>query len=322
MPNNRVKKAESLFSAYTKNLSFYHPQLAGVFLCPICLQPFTRDAVLSGELTLEHIIPSSLGGKILSLTCAECNSKAGTQLDAHLVQRIRIEDILSGKSDKPLKARVKIGNGEFGADIYLSENQDPNIRIVGIPSISSPELHALASLEIESGVKSFSLHGSLGYKDVPSRVAVLRAAYLLMFRYFGYGYILYRNLKQIRSQILQPEVETSPIKAIYLIDEMPLTNIIALLKQPDDLRCFLAIINISTNIKRNIAVVLPGPDPKSETIYERWIKASISGQINYRPDIDVLFYNPAYISESEHKFLPEKLWKGHVIIRNDETKNS
>ncbi|MBK9209082.1 MAG: hypothetical protein IPL71_12575 [Anaerolineales bacterium] len=52
----------------------------------------------SGELTLEHIIPSALGGKFITLTCKECNSKSGELLDAHLIQRLRTEDILTGKA--------------------------------------------------------------------------------------------------------------------------------------------------------------------------------------------------------------------------------
>lgn len=319
MPNERIEIAERLFESYSKNLSFYHPKLENTFLCPLCLQPFGASAIHSGELTLEHIIPSSLGGKFVTLTCKECNSKSGNRLDAHLVQRLRMEDILAGKSNRPLRVRVKVGEGEFRGDVYLSANQHPNIQIVGIPDISNPELHELAVVEFESGHKEFSISGNLGYKEIPSRVAALRVAYLLMFSYFGYGYILYRNLEQVRAQIFQPEDEMDALKGMFWIGNTPATNVIAVFEQPKELRSFLAIIDLSTNIKRNLGVVLPGPDSDSETIYQRWSVATTSGKLSYKPKIDIIYFDSTYVSSPDYKFLPARIWRKQVVIGDEHT---
>jgi hypothetical protein len=193
MTNKRIELGERLFEDYSRNLSFYHPPLEHTFLCPLCLQPFNKNAIQSGKLTIEHIIPAGIGGKLVTLTCKECNSESGHRLDAHLVQRMRVEDILAGKSDLPLRIRINVGKGEFGGDLYLSNDQHPNIQIIGLQDISNPKLHKLALNEFDTGLKVLSIHGSLGFKEIPSRVAALRVAYLLMFRYFGYGYIQYEN---------------------------------------------------------------------------------------------------------------------------------
>jgi hypothetical protein len=214
MRKSRLKIAAQLFDVYAKNLSWYHPQLVDVILCPLCLQPFSKDAIESNILTLEHIIPSALGGKFITLTCSDCNSKSGTKLDAHLVQRLREEDAWAGKSKKPLRIRVKVGEDEFGADLYLSLDQQPNIQIIGKQNISNPKSQERAFETFKAQHQEFTISGNLGYKDIPSRVAALRIAYLLSFSYFGYGYILYENLNQVREQIFQFNRETDVLKGI------------------------------------------------------------------------------------------------------------
>lgn len=309
MARNRTELGERLFDDYSKNLSFYHPRLEHLFLYPLCLRAFNKSSIRSRELTIEHIISDSLGGKLFTLTCKECNSKSGHRLDAHLVKRMRIEDILAGKSDLPLRIRVKIGEGEFGGDLFLSNEQHPNIQIIGIPGISNPKKHKLALREFEAGQKGLSIHGSLVFKEIPSRVAALRVAYLLMFRFFGYGYILYDNLVQVREQISRPEEETDCVRAMFWVEDTPKKNIIAVLQQPPELRCFQAIIDLSTDIKRNLCVILPGPDPESKTIYQRWKTAIALGEVDYKPKIDLVFYDPAYLTDSGYRYLPERIWR-------------
>ena len=42
--------------------------------CPICLTRFTeRQVELGKKVTLEHAPPKTLGGKVVCLTCEECN---------------------------------------------------------------------------------------------------------------------------------------------------------------------------------------------------------------------------------------------------------
>jgi hypothetical protein len=312
MTNKRIELGERLFEDYSRNLSFYHPPLEHTFLCPLCLQPFNKNAIQSGKLTIEHIIPAGIGGKLVTLTCKECNSESGHRLDAHLVQRMRVEDILAGKSDLPLRIRINVGKGEFGGDLYLSNDQHPNIQIIGLQDISNPKLHKLALNEFDTGLKVLSIHGSLGFKEIPSRVAALRVAYLLMFRYFGYGYILYENLDQVREQIFHPEEETDSLRPMFWIGDTPKSNIIAVLQQPPELRCFQAIIDLSSNIKRTLCVVLPGLDPDSKTIYRRWITAITLGKVDYNPKIDLVYYDPKYLTDYGYRSLPERIWRRQI----------
>jgi hypothetical protein len=227
---------------------------------------------------------------------------------------LRTADALAGKSTKPLNIRVQIGSGEFGADLYLASDKNPNIQIIGIPDISNPKLHKRAQDEFDENPQKLSIKGSLGYKEIPSRAAVLRIAYLLAFSYFGYGYILYDNLKQVREQILNPEHETDAIKAMVWINEVPKTNVLAFLKQPQDLQCFFAILELVSEQKHVIGVALPGPDPDSSTIYQRWSAASATLNENTKPMMDIFDFNASYLSDVEFKFLPAKIWHSLAII--------
>ena len=318
MSKSRLKIAAQLFDVYAKNLSWYHPHLVDVILCPLCLQPFTKDAIESNTLTLEHIIPSALGGKFVTLTCSDCNSKSGTKLDAHLVQRMRAEDAWAGKSKKPLRIRVKIGSDEFGADLYLSLDQQPNIQIIGIPNISNPTSQDRAFETFKTQPQEFTISGNLGYKEIPSRVAALRIAYLLSFSYFGYGYILYENLNQVREQIFRFNHETDVLKGVIWLDSTPITNVLAFLKQPRELQCFLAIVELSTEQKRVLGVALPGPDQNSATIYQRW-KAATATLKTTKPVVDIFNFNLSYMSNPEYKFLPARIWRGLATVGDEQS---
>lgn len=59
----------------------------GSFICPLCLR--ILNIALLGEqvnnfITIEHIPPENLGGKPLILTCKDCNSTCGHDLDVYL----------------------------------------------------------------------------------------------------------------------------------------------------------------------------------------------------------------------------------------------
>jgi|GEM_PF-2990085 len=307
---SKENKTEFLFNIYSANLQMYHSNLRDIFICPICFGGYSRDAIASKEITREHIIPSKLSGRLETLTCKSCNNKrGGSDVESHLVRRFRTEDILAGKSNSPLRSKIKIGEGEFGADVYLSEN-GPNIRIDGIPKISNPKLLSRAMKAFEAGTTNFGVSASLGYKDIPSRIAVLRIAYLLMFHYFGYGYALYKHLDKIREQILNPNNEADVMKGIIKLRSKPTTkSMVTIVIEPKELRCFFVILDLSTKINRYFGVVLPGFDDQNETIYERWANLGDEGIRNLNSNSKIIPYVVEYKKDPHFNFLPHKLWK-------------
>ena len=69
--------------------------------CPICLTPFTKKQVASGKkVTLEHAPPAALRGKVLCLTCAECNNKASCLDRLAKIEQKAKDDHLAGRGTR------------------------------------------------------------------------------------------------------------------------------------------------------------------------------------------------------------------------------
>ena len=97
-------KIEFLFDLYVRNWQSFTSKTKQVFVCPLCLDEFTKSEMLDNKVSEEHIIPSSLGGNFTTLTCKKCNNEDGSELDAHVIQRIRVEQGII-----PINSRVTVG---------------------------------------------------------------------------------------------------------------------------------------------------------------------------------------------------------------------
>ena len=181
--------------------------------CPICLTTFTRMLVASGKkVTLEHAPPQTLGGKVVCLTCTDCNNRA-SRLDnlAKMAEKAR-SDHLAGRG-----TRVEVDF--FGAGIvsgYVRPKDDEMAaRLAKGPVPTSigqlrggvmqlPSLPVGPELDVKRGIR-FRIR-----RPNPHRVAVswLRSAYLLVFSLLGregYRYAKCQALAPIREQIMKPD---------------------------------------------------------------------------------------------------------------------
>lgn len=305
MNRRKTLVTDRLFTTYARNLTLYVPEMDNTFRCPICLTLFGREDL--SKLSEEHIIPSAIGGKLTTLTCSKCNNTQGSKLEADLVKRLRVEDIFAGKSDLPLRGQVSAGNGKATADIYFSDER-PNINIVAIPEHSNPAQFSNLNRRFTEGLKEFSISGVLGFNAQRSAVALIRSAYLMMFRYFGYGYILTEILDQVREQILHPD-DDSFVRygALHIKSRPPLTNAIAIVSEP--IRCFLVLLNISTEIERYVAVVMPGLDEEGTDVYKRWADLGNDGAVNLVLNAKYIQYTPEFVTDPKRKRLPLCIWR-------------
>ena len=97
--NKSKQKKLALFKIFSKNLEWvkehpsisFKPDFSNGYICPMCFEVFYEkdlDISLPNFLTYEDIPPSSLGGKKLALSCKNCNSKSGHELDVHLLKNL------------------------------------------------------------------------------------------------------------------------------------------------------------------------------------------------------------------------------------------
>ena len=193
--------------------------------CPICLVPFTRDAVENGQdVTLEHVPPRAVGGSERCLTCTGCNKSAGQTVDQAAARRKR--EAIDAETGRGIKVELDVCGTKHTT--YLSpdgiEKSDLDTRL-----LSSPDVESFLKRMESKGQKTVLLAQitrgpnwdvSKGItisakKPSPHRIAVswLRSAYLLVFCLLGpsgYRYAQSEALRPIRDQILNPDTDIVP----------------------------------------------------------------------------------------------------------------
>ncbi|HEY6343314.1 MAG TPA: HNH endonuclease [Bryobacteraceae bacterium] len=173
------------------DLTSVRPELSNQILCPLCLLAFRREAIQDksiGGLSIEHIVPSALGGRLQTLTCRRCNNKHGSPLDAPLIRMVQVQDWSEADGSK-LKGKITVGEVELPMKISLGKEGNRNtIEILGGKQATIDTFRE-AVHAFETG-DEVNLSFSLGYAELPARRALVRIAHLGMFSIFGYRFAL------------------------------------------------------------------------------------------------------------------------------------
>jgi hypothetical protein len=138
-------------------------------------------------LTLDHVPPRSRGGEDIVLTCRECNSQAGHELDAHLDAAEDAFDFVRATMDSPRRFKLSWGDLRINVDVQADRQ---GIRVFGLPRNNAPG--ALATWEEDfakapSGDQpafKFDLSAKRRFRYQAARVAWLKSAYLVAFAAF------------------------------------------------------------------------------------------------------------------------------------------
>ena len=178
-----------------------NPPLVG-YVCPICLQ-LHATAV---DLTEEHVPPRSLGGKVLCLTCRNCNSSAGHSIDSAIHYERRMARFLSPDGHR---TRVKLTLDGISLNVEMfTEPEAINIRV--LPGQNNPKAEA----QFQSKLRGKDTVGATlkatiwgGYRQREADVGYLKSAYLAAFAKFGYTWVFNADTDPIRRQIRDPRSE-------------------------------------------------------------------------------------------------------------------
>jgi hypothetical protein len=107
---------ERLFDIYAANLSDMEPGTKETFRCPMCLKDFDRSALqIDQKLTLGHIIPEAVGGRIRTLECGKCNHTIGGTYDAHVDHMKKLIDWAHRKDGTKRLIRLKEDDSDTAA---------------------------------------------------------------------------------------------------------------------------------------------------------------------------------------------------------------
>jgi len=186
----------------SQELTRFKYELRGLFRCPTCLCDYP---IASKEITEEHIITDSNGGKITTFLCKTCNSSFGHKQTRWLSDWIELNEGngLFHVDPKKQRAQLKADDRTLNGSLAIAE--DGALEFTTDPKRSNPvdlEAHLNgpkpAKITISTKLPVFSNENSL-------KVGFLTAAYGLWFKNFGYSFVLQSSLDIVRQQIRNPD---------------------------------------------------------------------------------------------------------------------
>lgn len=188
----------------SQELTRFNYELRGLFRCPTCLCDYP---ISSKEITEEHIVPDSSGGKITTFLCRTCNSSFGHKQTRWLSDWIELNEGNGLFHVDPKKQRAQLQANGRTLNGSLAIAEDGALEFTTDPRRSNPVDHEAhwndpkpAEITITTKVPVFSNENSL-------KVGFLTAAYGLWFKNFGYSFVLQSSLDIVRQQILNPDLD-------------------------------------------------------------------------------------------------------------------
>jgi hypothetical protein len=249
---------QTLFDQLSRDLATTNPELAGTVLCPLCLGRFWADSLHSKTLTIEHIIPSKLGGTDSTLTCKACNNRTGAAGDNHFIRAIKALDTL--ESNGTFRASLGSDDGQISVDFTCRSGtpEDP-IDIQIVHQASNPTAVKSIPGMLRSG-QHLHLKFNFGLVSELHERGVLRAAYLSVFKALGYRYAMSLGGMQVR-EILKGKGKI-PNVIVQAHPNMGLRRqaLVLPFQKPDAFSFFLVLLKLRRELTRYLAVLLPSPD--------------------------------------------------------------
>ena len=276
---------------------------------------------------LANCMPESLSGKLVTLACAECDCRAGNDLDVHLKNRLETEDFYRGDKGGSLRVWIEVDGHKVRGDFEIKRGADGK----PVHSVVVDQDHSHPG-EVRAVEKS--LHSGEAFKCVPtlyvgnrldpnianSRLAMLRCGFLMMFKLFGYRYVFDENLTRLRAELLNPQDQILPtVTSITLDETRECPGSIGIVTGPEALRSFCVPMLFRTKCTRKVrkAVLLPGFRPDGDTVFER---AHAHQAKNPRLDLRVTAFktDPRRLEDPKYARAVVQIWNRYNRQQNCE----
>ncbi|SRR5579863_427169 len=237
--------------------------------CPLCGEFFTRADLDARRLTLEHVPPSSIGGKPMCLTCADCNNTAGSTIDASVSEFASMQKLntafFSNKGD--YTGPVSLSAGGMTVNARINKTEGEPVRIEIHESYNHPERVGELNKHLDATTSSgtewrFELSAKFRTSQKKLFASLLRSGYLAAFSLLGYRYAGTSRLNVVRQQIREPDVEHVPRIGIILNHTPNLGNdgpVVAVISAPfPGVAVYFSAR--SSPVRRAVTVLLPWVD--------------------------------------------------------------
>lgn len=245
-------------------------------MCPVCQRIYSREDLDASppKISLAHAPPRAVGGKLTTLACTECDTRIGAECD----RQVKYEkDALGDFDNKTVKKATFVSAKGTRRDVEMKidGNEISMYNRPGMPAEQFQKNWRQISREYGSVTPiEFSIETQEPKVELDKwLLSNLYSAFLVMFYYFGYEYILNPNVTVIR-QILNNEASSLNYKnAVISVHrksphQLVSLPIVSILTDPKDQQCFL--IEIPSPHKADISriISLPGFGEIAKKTYE------------------------------------------------------
>jgi hypothetical protein len=250
------------------------------YICPLCVRQFEEaDLIYSSHkncLTEEDAPPDKLFGKRIALTCKECNSKAGAEIDVHLINRIKQMD--SSRFYKGSKQQATIIHNDKKISAEISSNGDGLLEVLYKKKNNNPILLDEFIRELKNdNEKPFLNLMPKRQKNETHRVnlALLKTNFILTFSKFGYLFLLDKYYDQIREQIRNTNKYFD--SQIFLKDQFLKDQIGTYYIVNQNAKSILNIFSLKTEYSEIIiGAILPLPGKSPEELHNSLISKGLN----------------------------------------------
>lgn len=300
--NKQEKKRISIFEKYKENLNFlvangFLSKTTNTYLCPICLNPYKKiDS--KNPLTLEDAPPKKLGGKANTLTCKKCNNNCGSEIDSHLIERLREIDKTKFFVNSKTKIELEIEGEIIRSEIIINENGKQ--KFTASTKNNNPNL-LKEKMQFGKKIQKINISRKPIIRD-NLEYALLKTAYLMAFEKYGYLFILDKSFDVVREQLKNPNNRIYP-KGFWITQELPEVYCGTYLLLDKDLKSFVSNFILDTGKSRTMfLVMLPLPNSKEQIFLssenlQKKLKSENEFNLNFYPNPNL---NRDYLTNINH----------------------
>lgn len=239
------------------------------YICPICLNSYESiEANENNPLTLEDAPQKALGGKKHTLTCKKCNNEAGSNVDHHLINRLKELDNQSFSPNTSALIETFINGKKLNASIDI--DNEGKIKLKHSNKDNNPKILNDEILKLNKGYV-LDMNFRRKTEIVPDKldIAVLKSAYIILFKHTGYHIILNESYDFIRHQILNPKERLLPKNFYFYSDVQVYKEGVYFVCENDCEIILVSFITRTQNRITNFCVFLPLPNKEYLSVIEK-----------------------------------------------------
>lgn len=287
------------------------------YICPFCLQVVDDLEKISQEDAPQN----SLGGSKIALTCKACNNKYGASIDCHLFNYIEDKEAL--QFPVGLKRQFLFHDKERGRLLRgsLEVGKRRIMKMVLPKSVNAPE-------ELEKEIRELAVNDVIvgQIKTNPQKrkpryitAALLKNAYVILFSYFGYTFLVDPYYNLFREQLKNPEAVLIPEGFISREGVFSCLGDGVYVCDDAYLRGFLVIMSLKRKENHQFGVFFPVPLISIEDMADRLKKLQNASVQFQKVELSSSYWESPNTISALHAwcFSESECWERVMASQND-----